>query len=331
MRRGGCGVLFCLLLSSCGYVGPVVPPSPEVPNAITDLKVVESGGDLVVNFTTPTRTLDNLSIQRFSLLDLRIGPYSEPLDLNKWAESAKEYDLPLPPENEKDVARPANITFKIPAKDWSGKKVVVAVRSAIKKDKDYSNWSNVQQLLVEPPLAAPELAVMPTPQGYKLTMKDEGPGVSYEAYRQGAPDQPPVPIGTSDKPEYIDNTAQFGTPYIYSVVAKKSGAESPFSNKVPVNAPDVYPPATPSGLTGVASANAVELSWQRSPELDLQGYLLYRSTNGGPFERTGKITNLPAFTDTGVQHGATYRYQVSAVDRANNESARSEAVEVRFP
>jgi fibronectin type 3 domain-containing protein len=40
---------------------------------------------------------------------------------------------------------------------------------------------------------------------------------------------------------------------------------------------------------------------------------------------------LPAYSDHGVEHGKTYRYEVSAIDQKGNESARSAAVEVVFP
>lgn len=309
----------------------MLPPSPEVPNQITDLNVVENGPNLVVTFTTPARTLDNLAIRKFSTIDLRIGPDMRPMDVNRWAESAKEFDLPLPTPNEKDVARPVAMKFTTKASEWTGQPIAVAVRTAVKNDKDYSNWSNIRRLEVIPPLPALTLSVTATSQGYKLTWNDEGPGVSYRIFRQSTTEQPATLIGTSDKPEYVDTSAQYNTPYIYSVEAAKGGTESPVSNKVQVNAPDTFPPATPTGLTGVATGNAIELSWERNAEPDLQGYIVYRSANGGPFERQGGIINLPAYTDRSVQHGATYRYQISAIDRTNNESARTAPLEIRFP
>jgi fibronectin type 3 domain-containing protein len=309
----------------------VVPPSPQIPNPVTDLQVTESGSDLIVTFTTPARTVDNLAISRFSVIDLRIGPEAQLMDLNRWAESAQEFDVPLPPENEKDVARPIPVKYTFPAAEWSGQHIAVAVRTAVKNDKNYSNWSNIERMEVVPPLAAPTLAVAPTPQGYRLRWNGEGPGVSYRVFRQGAAEEAPVQVGTSDKPEYVDTSAQWDTPYTYSVVAVKGAAESPVSNKLAVNEHDKYPPAVPEGLTALATGGSIELSWLRNAEPDLKGYLLYRSANGGPFESLRAITNLPAYTDLKVEHGVTYRYEVSAIDRANNESAKSEPVEVRFP
>lgn len=333
MRLAACTALFCVVLCGCGYVGPVVPPSPEIPAQILDLRVVEDGADLVFTFTTPARTLDNHAIRKFSVIDLRIGPDMQPMDMNRWADSAKEIDIPVPPPNQAYVARPTAIKYTLPAAEWSGQHIAVAVRTAVKNDKDYSNWSRVERLEVIAPLAAPKLNVFATAQGYKLTWNDVGPGISYRVFRQGqgTPDQPAVLIGTSNRPEYIDTSSQFSTPYIYSVVAAKGAAESPVSNKVAINEADTFPPAAPTGLTGLATGDSIELSWQRSPEADLQGYYVYRSANGGPLERQGGMIRLPAFTDRGVQHGTTYRYQVSAVDKTANEGDKSPAVEVRFP
>ena len=332
MRAAAFAVSLAFILCGCGYVGPVVPPSPKIPNAVTDLRVAERGSDLVITFTTPSRTVDNLAISKFSDIELRIGPDIRPMNMDRWMASSREFDLPLPQPNEKDVARPVPITYTTPAADWKDQQIAVAVRTAVKKnEKNYSNWSNVQHLEVLPPLAAPTVNVTPTPEGYKLTWNDEGAGISYKVFRQGAPDQAPVQIGTSDRPEYVDTSAQYGTPYIYSVVAAKNTAESLSSNKVPVNAPDIYAPATPTGVTALATGDSIELSWHRSSEPDLQGYFVYRSANGGPFERVGALTNLPAYTDLKVQHSVTYRYEVSAIDRTHNESDKSAPVEVTFP
>ena len=76
---------------------------------------------------------------------------------------------------------------------------------------------------------------------------------------------------------------------------------------------------------------SIEVSWQRSPEPDLKGYYVYRSVNGGAFERQADLLTVPAFSDRTVEHGKSYRYQVSALDQKNNESARSPVAEVTFP
>jgi fibronectin type 3 domain-containing protein len=83
-------------------------------------------------------------------------------------------------------------------------------------------------------------------------------------------------------------------------------------------------------VTALAGPESIEVSWQRSPEADLAGYYIYRSVNSGPYEKQGGTVTLPAFSDPKVEHGKTYLYQISAVDKKNNESAKSVATSVAF-
>ena len=321
-----------LILGGCGYVGPVVPPSPQIPQAITDLAVSEVGSELQISFTTPARTTDNLAIDHFSEVELNIGPEVRPFDIAQWAGGAKQYSIPVPPATEKGIAQPARISYTVSAADWVGKDVAMGVRTAVKRNKgDFSAWSNFEHMTVIAPLKPPVITVTPTAQGYRLTWNAEGPGMRYEIFRQGPGETASVQIGISEKPEYVDGTAKWDTPYTYSVAALRGTAQSLASNQETVNQHDIYPPSVPSGLTGLATANSIELSWQRSPESDLKGYYIYRSVNGGPITREGGLVALPTLSDRAVQHGATYRYEVSAIDQNNNESAKSPAVTVAFP
>jgi hypothetical protein len=329
VRVAASSCLLTLLLSSCGYVGPVVPPSPQIPDAVKDLAVVAHGDELQISFTTPARTVDNLVIGRFSDIELRIGPEAQPFDLTKWVDSAREYSLQLPPPNEKDAARPIPISYKLPQSEWVGQQIAVAVRTAVKRDRNYSSWSNIVRLAVRPPLKPPALAATPTPEGYSLAWTDEGPNVHYRIFRQGAADQAPILVATTDQPHFTD-AAPWDTRFVYTVVAFQEAAESPASNTITVNQHDKFPPSIPSGLTAVASVDSVELSWIRSPEADVKGYFLYRSVDGAPFVRYGDVITLPAYSDRQVEHGKLYRYQVSSVDQNNNESSQSPPVEVNF-
>jgi fibronectin type 3 domain-containing protein len=65
--------------------------------------------------------------------------------------------------------------------------------------------------------------------------------------------------------------------------------------------------------------------WDRVEAPDLAGYRLYRQENGGA------ETELPRdpgagtdHLDEGVRAGVAYSYRVTAVDREDNESAKSE-------
>jgi fibronectin type 3 domain-containing protein len=218
----------------------------------------------------------------------------------------------------------------IPASEWSGKRIAIAVRTAVKRADHYSPWSNRVVLTVMPPLKPPVIQSEATAQGVRLSWPSEGEGVSYRVYRQGPGDKQPVEIGTSDKPEYVDGSAQYDTHYEYSVVAVHGSAESLMSNPEPITPVDVFPPAIPAGVTALAAPESIELSWQRSPESDLKGYYLYRSVDGSPFVKIGSLLQLPTYSDHDVAHGKAYRYEVSSVDQKDNESDKSKPVEVRY-
>jgi fibronectin type 3 domain-containing protein len=208
--------------------------------------------------------------------------------------------------------------------------VAIAARTAVRKEGHYSSWSNVVRLNIVAPLKPPALEAKSTAEGIRLTWPEEGAATHYRIFRQGPTDKAPVEIGTAEKPEYVDTTAQNDTPYKYTAVAVLRSAESLPSGPVSITAKDVFPPKVPVSITAIAAANSVEVSWDRSPDADLRGYYVYRSVNGGPFERQGGLVTVPTFSDHNVEHGKTYRYAVSAIDQKNNESDKSVVAEVAY-
>jgi hypothetical protein len=333
LRIAGAGAfaLGTILLSfSCGYVGPVLPPSPQLPTAVTDLHAVQRGDQIVITFNTPSHTTDSLSIRRFSEIDLRIGTAPAPFDFDQWAAGAQQYSLTPPPPNDPDNPQSIPVTKSIPASAWAGKRVTIAVRMAIKKTDHYSSWSNRAILNVISPLEPPVVKAEPTAQGVLLSWAKQTPGARFRIFRQGPADQQPIELGTSDHPDYLDTTAQYDTAYAYTVIATQRFAESLPSAPVRITMSDTFAPSVPASITALTGPDSIEVSWQRSPEADLKGYYVYRSVNGGPFERQGSLLGVPTFSDHNVEHGKTYQYKVSAVDQKNNESAKSAAAEAAF-
>ncbi len=332
MRVAASGLWLSFLLSTgCGYVGPIVPPSPELPSAVTDLKVAEKGKSLVITFSTPVRTTDNLAITRFSDIDLRIGPAVTPFDFSTWEASAKQYELPLPAPNDPDDLKPLPITKPIPASEWVGRQITVFVRTAVKKSGHYSQWSNRAVLDVVAPLDPPEVKVTAVKRGYMLTWEEKATAkVQYQILRQGPGQTAPLQIGTADASPYLDDTSQWDTPYTYTVITQEGAAESLPSEPVSITHRNTFPPAPPESLAALGGPESIELSWSRNTEPDLKGYGVYRSVDGGPFERLGDFTSLPTYTDRKVEHGKTYRYAVTAVNQNGYEGEKSAAREVVF-
>jgi fibronectin type 3 domain-containing protein len=164
---------------------------------------------------------------------------------------------------------------------------------------------------------------------------NDRPGIIWRIFRR-AGEQPDVtPIGVADKPEFIDTTTEYGKQYEYSVraVLKAGGgeAESEMSSVAAISPVDRFAPGTPTGLTALAATDSIELAWDPSPEADLRGYRLYRADPHGDFSVVAEIEGTPAYSDRKIEQGKKYRYAVAAVDQLNNESPRSDPVEISAP
>ena len=104
--------------------------------------------------------------------------------------------------------------------------------------------------------------------------------------------------------------------------------QSEISDVISITPLDMFPPAVPAGLSAVAGTGAVELAWERNTESDFAGYHVYRSTDGGTFERIAGPIDAPTYSDRAVEAGRKYSYVVTAIDNASNESERSVPAEV---
>jgi hypothetical protein len=89
---------------------------------------------------------------------------------------------------------------------------------------------------------------------------------------------------------------------------------------------DTIPPDKLNKINVIGRNNRVLIGWEKAPETDLAGYRVYRSeTPLSGFEEIAKI-EFNEFSDEKLINQRKYYYQVSAVDRAGNESDKSDAV-----
>ena len=136
-----------LLGSSCGYVGEPLPPALHIPQRVGDLSAVERAAQIHVQFTLPTHTTESLDIRKPVRIELGVGPSAQPFDLKSWEIGAKIFtDIP---------ADQSTVKYDLPAAQWIGKDVVLAVR-VFGSNGRTAGWSNLFTLSVVPPLAAPE-------------------------------------------------------------------------------------------------------------------------------------------------------------------------------
>jgi fibronectin type 3 domain-containing protein len=304
------------MLAGCGFVGDPLPPALNIPVAITDLRGLEYGPNVLVEFSAPKLTTEGLLLKSYKL-ELFIGPSVNPFSFEKWAAGASKFEVP---------PGLGTISAEQPIKGWVGKEITVGVRAVGPKGRP-SGWSNLVTLTAAEPLTTPSaLKTESVLRGVAFTWSGSGP--RYRIYRAEGDGMPERFNETTD-PVYLDETTQYGVRYRYLVQAfADESHQSAMAEAMPITPVDTFAPAVPGAVTAVAGVNTIELAWTRNGEPDFKGYNVYRSLDNGPYEKVGSLVEAPAFTDMKVQAGRRYRYAVTAVDVLGNESERSNPVEV---
>ena len=315
--------IFCsatLILCGCGVVGDILPPALNLPMQATDLTAVEHGKAIDIAFRMPATTTEGQLIRRPPTIDIRIGPVpANPNDMNAWAAQATRVPAREP-------------QAETPATPWVNRKVAISVRLLNDRGKD-AGWTTPIILAVIPPVEAPkDLKATSQPAGIHLQWVSPAPKFRVFRHQLVAPGF--EQIATTEKPEYNDNV-EFGKEYSYYVQALApagdSTAESDNSSTINFTPKDEFPPAAPTGLQFILGGKSVELTWTHNTEPDMAGYRIYRAFGNNPFERIQDTQESTSYSDRTIEPGKQYRYAVTAVDRAGNESKMSEPVSVTAP
>jgi hypothetical protein len=305
-----------LSLTGCGYVGNPQPPTLDMPLPITDLRVAEYGDRILTEFTLPPLTTEGLPLKSVRSVELRIGVAPTPFTDEAWAASAQRFEVP--------ATGPGPLTHWVPADEvrkYIGKTVIIRARATGPKGKT-SDWSNIKQLPVEPPLATPaELTVLNQPAGLYVTWKSSAK--HFRVY-QVIGDAPPELRGEPTDPDWQETNVEFGVKYKYYVQAVAGEyQQSDMAESQPKLRVDEFTPAVPTGLTGQQSSNSIELSWDRNTDPRFQGYNVFRSVDGGPFEKIASLIIAPTLSDRPIEIGKRYAYRISAVGTNGQESEQS--------
>jgi fibronectin type 3 domain-containing protein len=107
---------------------------------------------------------------------------------------------------------------------------------------------------------------------------------------------------------------------------------SSFSLSASAVTPDQTPPEIPTGLkVSDPTPESLKLSWIRNPEIDVIGYLIFRSTAySGAYE---SLNSIPVkeryYLDTGLDDNTIYYYKIKAVDDATLQSDFSDTVSAK--
>jgi fibronectin type 3 domain-containing protein len=258
-------------------------------------------------------------------IELRIGQAVNPFQVDTWAAEAKpvgEFKI------DGAVAR-----AELPAADWAGQEIVAGVRLFSPKERQ-AGWSNFVSLAVVAPLQSPQsIRAEATPAGVRINWQ-AAPG-RFRVLRRSGGSKTATPIGETNDTEYLDKTAEYGRSYQYSVEAIRNEgnvrAASERSGEVEITPQDRFAPAVPAGLSAIASTGTIELAWEQNTEPDLAGYRIYRAEGTGELAKIAEAPTAPNYSDRQVRSGVRYRYAVSSVDKAENESAQSAPVELVAP
>jgi hypothetical protein len=315
--------LAALVAVGCGYVGEPLPPLANIPARVADLTATQRGARLIVQFTVPQLTTEGIAIKAPLQLDLRAGLGGEPFQEEQWVAGARKV-----PEGPVESGR---ARYEIPAAEWTGRDVVLGVRVTGSNAKQ-SAWSNFAVIpVVAPPDIPTGVSAENTIDGVRLTWRASGN--AFRVFRR-AGDAAYAPVADTPQPPWTDSTTQFGQRYGYQVqtivkLGESREAQSEPSAEITISPQDTFPPAAPAGLHAVEAPNSIELSWDRNIEPDLAGYRVYRTAVGGPFQKIADV-DTPTYSDRNIEHGKTYRYEVTAIDRLGNESPHSAPTEAAF-
>jgi fibronectin type 3 domain-containing protein len=142
-----------------------------------------------------------------------------------------------------------------------------------------------------------------------------------------------VPLLRSEVEEqrYLDRQVRNDVAYRYRIRAVDlAGREGAATDIAAVRPVDDRPPSVPAGLVTEPGDGRVTLAWRMSPELNVAGYVVERSTGlDQPYDRV--VTDLlpatsPTWTDTAVRGGTQYFYRVIAVNEQGRESRPSNGI-----
>jgi len=137
----------------------------------------------------------------------------------------------------------------------------------------------------------------------------------------------------------VDTTIEWEKTYSYSVkpITRVYGQDGKLiteiegneSAPIQVTTHNVFPPAVPERLLVLVTQRPeekfVDLLWSPNAAKDISGYNVYRrDENGEPTRINSVPVTLLSFQDMNVEAGHTYFYSISAVNKHENESARSQ-------
>lgn len=360
-----------IAISGCGMPAAPAPPSLKLPNPVTDLVAIRTGDQVSLTWTMPRRDTEkvllkgNIAVRvcrrqgdagpcvtakTLQLAPMAKGVFTETLPAALATGAPRELDYFVELNNSK--GRSAGLSNEAVVVAGQAPGAVTGLTAEVRRDGMVLRWN-------------PDASGADIRFDRKLVTAAKPGAVSAQSTpKQGllAPEPAPaeqnllvdtdVAGGRAPSGVAIDKGIQLGETYEYraqrvqrvTVGGKTLELDGPFSAPVRVEAQDIFPPSTPTGLAAVASVGgngpetgrsetAIDLSWQPNTEPDLAGYAVYRRENAAAWQKISGATPLagPGYHDANVQAGHTYDYAVTAIDQGGHESARSVPAQETVP
>lgn len=344
-------IILCALCFGCGVAGQPHPPRVERPEAVTDLAMMQKGPAFVLSFTPPRRAVDGQRLTKpleIELFRAITNPGEKvPASLAAAAPSRTVPADDLARHTSGDKAVLSERLSDSELAQYQGATITFALRGLTfgfrhrRLDSELSNLARGMLLDVSGPVedlqikttenalelrwTAPERSLSGRPlsdlAGYRVYRSETGKPGTFQVRRE------------TISAAYSDSDFAFDHTYFYKVCARfrqaAQVAESEDSAVVEITPRDTFPPAAPKNVSGLFSADAVQLVWTANTEPDLAGYNVYRREGEAAWRKLNSdALRTPTFEDRSVQPGHQYLYRVTAVDLAHNESAPSEETAV---
>jgi len=345
-------------LTGCGTPGAPQPPSLNLAEPVADLAATRAGSQVALTWKMPKRNTDKLLLK--GELSVRVcrqevagvcSATGADLAFAPGADAAFTDTLP----SALAVGPPRSLSYFVELRNRNGRSagpsnaaVVLAgaapppvanLTAEVRKTGVILRWTpagessaavRLRRKLLTPPAAKPQPGLLTPPS---------------------EPLEQSLLVEANAGSRALDKSIRFGQTYEYraqrvarvTLDGKTLELASELSPPVRVEAQDIFPPESPTGLAAVATTGdtaaqtAIDLSWQPVPDANLAGYIVYRREKGGegdvPWQCISPAEPLPApaFHDAQVQPGHAYRYAVSALALNGHESPRSAETEETVP
>ena len=186
--------------------------------------------------------------------------------------------------------------------------------SAVGKFGESSNSIIASAQACSPP-PAPSTVVINVSGSQATLTWNSVPGATGYVIQRAVSSTPFSAIGTTPATHFTDANLVGGTNYLYEVIATNGCSQSPSSAYVFGS----LPPSAPTGLSATPADNTIALNWNVST--GASGYNVKRAGSAtGPFVTVGTNVANTVYLDLGLTAGATYFYEVSALNSGGESS-----------